>query len=148
MKIVILYDSRNRNESTLSNQLVEKDKYSADWSKFDINTGEPFYILFDKLKGENADLIISINANAFSFETELGNCSLNMLPSKVLHLIDWDEAVKKIPKHTVLSLSHYVVINKDYESDFRYNNPDISAVIGYGDNREECIEFAMKELWL
>lgn len=148
MKTVIIFDSGNKDEIELLRYLEECNINSDDCNKFDINTKEPMHILFGKLQGENADLIISINANAFSFVTELGNCSLNSLPSKVIHLIESKAALAKIPPHTILSLSHYVVIKHEFENEFRENNPDISNVSGYTDNPAECMRFAMKELWL
>lgn len=146
MKIIILDKTEEKTDirKTVSDCVCKL----GDTTNIIVGSCKPLHEIFSEIKALRADFILSFDDTALMFKGELGGCSLNRIPSKVIHFITNEESIEAFSEDVVLNLSHCVLLTETVKNDFARTHEMIPNVYSYAENSlEEDLKRALKEMW-
>lgn len=113
-----------------------------------ISSSKPLHEVFGELKLTGADLFLSFDDTALLFKSELGGCSLNRIPAKMIHFISEEKKLSEFGSDVCFNLSHFVMVPKNCFEKFSEEHEMIPNISPYAESEiRESLENTLRELW-
>lgn len=143
---IIIVDSGKENH--IKRTVADYVSKYGDVSCVQVSSSDPVHEVFSKLKASGADFFLSFDDTALLFKSELGGCSLNRIPAKMIHFVTDGKTLSSFKIDVGFNLSHFVMVPKGCFDKFSSEHEMIPNISPYDENDiKESLEYALRELW-
>lgn len=145
MRIIIIDSGK---ENHIKRTVSDCVSMYGEVSNVRISSSKPLHEVFFELKLSGADLFLSFDDAALLFKSELGGCSLNRIPAKMIHFVSEEKALNAFEADVCFNLSHFVMVPRDCFEKFSEEHEMIPNISPYDESDiRESLENTLRELW-